>query len=59
MMKLILTVGISASGKTTWVNNSRLYNTVNINRDDIRFNIVQPGSNWKTYKSSILETNLK
>ena len=49
-MKLILTVGISASGKTTWVNNSRLYNTVNINRDDIRFNIVQPGSNWKTYK---------
>ena len=51
-MKLILTVGISASGKTTWAEEQqrqrkRLFN---INRDKIRFDIVQPGSNWSTYK---------
>ena len=48
-MKLILTVGISASGKTTWAETQK-HCMVNINRDDIRFNIVQPGSDWKTYK---------
>ena len=47
-MKLILTVGISASGKTTWVGEQK--HCVNINRDDIRFNIIKPGSNWSTYK---------
>ena len=47
-MKLILTVGISASGKTTWAKEQK--HCVNINRDDIRFNIVQPGSDWTTYK---------
>ena len=31
-MKLILTVGISASGKTTWVGEQK--HCVNINRDD-------------------------
>lgn len=51
-MKLILTVGISASGKTTWAEEQqrqqkRLFN---INRDKIRFDIVQPGSNWSAYK---------
>ena len=51
-MKLILAVGISASGKTTWAEEQqrqqkRLFN---INRDKIRFDIVQPGSNWSTYK---------
>lgn len=53
-MKLILTVGISASGKTTWAEKQKYEhtgnNTININRDDIRFNIVQPGSDWSTYK---------
>ncbi len=48
-MKLILTVGISASGKTTWAETQK-HCMVNINRDDIRFNIVQPGSDWSTYK---------
>ena len=48
-MKLILTVGISASGKTTWAETQK-HCMVNINRDNIRFNIVQPGSDWKTYK---------
>ncbi len=47
-MKLIMTVGISASGKTTWAESQE--NSVNINRDDIRFNLVQPGSDWTTYK---------
>ena len=53
-MKLILTVGISASGKTTWAEKQKYEhsgnNTININRDGIRFNIVQPGSDWSTYK---------
>lgn len=53
-MKLILTVGISASGKTTWAEKQKYEHTgnstININRDDIRFNIVQPGSDWSTYK---------
>jgi predicted kinase len=47
-MKLIMTVGVSASGKTTWAKEQK--HCVNINRDDIRFNIVQPGSDWTTYK---------
>ena len=47
-MKLIMTVGVSASGKTTWAKEQK--HCVNINRDDIRFNIVQPGSDWSTYK---------
>ena len=55
-MKLILTVGISASGKTTWAEKQKYEysgnNNLNINRDDIRFNIVQPGSDWSTYKFS-------
>ena len=37
-MKLIMTVGVSASGKTTWAKEQK--HCVNINRDDIRFNIV-------------------
>ena len=47
-MKLILTVGISASGKTTWAESQK--NIVNINRDNIRFSVVQPDSDWSTYK---------
>ena len=47
-MKLILTVGISASGKTTWAESQN--NIVNINRDNIRFSVIQPGSDWSTYK---------
>ena len=47
-MKLIMTVGVSASGKTTWAKEQK--HCVNINRDDIRFNSVQPGSDWTTYK---------
>ena len=50
MRKLILTVGISASGKTTWAEKQR--EMANVNRDYIRFNIVQPGSDWSTYKHS-------
>lgn len=52
MPKLTITVGVSASGKTTWVESltdEELYNTVNLNRDDIRFNMIRPGGTWKTY----------
>lgn len=56
MPKLIITVGISASGKTTWAEAQKYEysgnNNLNINRDDIRFKIVQPGADWSTYKFS-------
>ena len=61
-MKIILTVGVSGSGKTTWVNSflkeKGNENYVNINRDDIRFTQVahnkdiSNGYNWKNYKFS-------
>lgn len=51
-MKAILTVGISASGKTTWVNDllKAEKGWRDINRDWIRFNMVCPFSNWSNYK---------
>lgn len=61
MPKLIITVGVSASGKTTWVkglNEVEFFNTVNINKDDIRFNIIKPGGNWKTYNYKGNETKV-
>ena len=41
-MKAILTIGVSASGKTTWAEQFVKENEwwVNINRDDIRFTIL-------------------
>lgn len=47
-MEAILTVGISACGKSTYAG---LLNHAEINRDDIRFGIVMPESqgNWKKY----------
>lgn len=53
---LYITVGISASGKSTWADKkvqedaSKGITVVNINRDTIRFNDVLPGSDWSTYK---------
>lgn len=49
-MKAFLTVGISASGKTTWAQELVAQGFRDINRDWIRFNIVKPGSNWSNYK---------
>ena len=50
MLTLTLTVGISASGKTTWANEQcRKGNTININRDDLRFSLFGVNS-WKDYK---------
>lgn len=46
-MKGYITVGIPASGKTTWA--AQLI-AVDINRDWIRFNVVCPGADWSTYK---------
>lgn len=62
---LYITRGISCSGKTTWATNKvkedlNLFkvNTVDINRDNIRFNHVSPGSNWRTYKMNQTNENL-
>ena len=46
-MKAVITVGISASGKTYW---SSQQDAIDINRDWIRFNVIAPGANWGTYK---------
>ena len=62
MPKLTITVGVSASGKTTWVESltdEELYNTVNLNRDDIRFSMIRPGGTWKTYNSNGNEAVVK
>lgn len=51
MSKLILTVGVSSSGKTTWAEDycNRNPNTVNLNRDHVRFTVLDPNGNWDTY----------
>jgi len=52
-MKMIITQGISASGKTTWAEKfiEATPNTVNINRDDIRFNTYCNGvRDWSLYR---------
>ena len=49
-MKAIITVGVSASGKTTWAREMIKEGFRDINRDWIRFNIVAPGQDWSTYK---------
>ena len=49
-MRAILTVGISASGKTSWATELVRQGWRDINRDWIRFNMVKPGANWSTYK---------
>lgn len=51
-MKAIITVGVSASGKTTWVNHvlKTEKGWRDVNRDWIRFNVVKPGADWSTYK---------
>lgn len=56
MLKAIVTIGISASGKTTWAENfvnepDNNGEWVNINRDDIRFDTFCDGErNWTKYK---------
>lgn len=54
MGKMIITRGISASGKTTFAKElcERDSSYVDINRDWIRFNVVKPGSDWSNYKFS-------
>lgn len=48
-MKAIFTVGVSASGKTTWAEQQEGF--VNINRDDIRFEVIMGGvRDWTKYK---------
>jgi predicted kinase len=49
-MKAYVTVGVSASGKTTFANELVKQGFRDINRDYIRFNIVCPGANWSNYK---------
>lgn len=49
MKKAIFTVGVSASGKTTWAESQVGY--ININRDDIRFQHICNGiRSWRVYK---------
>lgn len=55
-MKAILTIGIPASGKTTWAKEytQKNPNTININRDDIRAHLFKDPKtgkfSWDTYK---------
>lgn len=49
-LKVYLTVGISASGKSSWAKTNPVPNAVYITRDDIRFNFIKPGQTWADYK---------
>lgn len=49
-MRAMITVGVSASGKTTWASELIRQGWRDINRDWIRFNLVKPGANWSNYK---------
>lgn len=51
-MKAIITQGISTSGKSTLAAQKVEEGYTEINRDFIRFNIVKPGTDWRTYKFS-------
>ncbi len=53
-MKGVITVGISASGKTYWASQQE---AIDINRDWIRFNVIAPGSDWGTYKFNKAKEN--
>lgn len=51
MPKLILTIGTSSSGKSTWASNyiANNPNTVELNRDMIRFSEYTGARNWREY----------
>jgi predicted kinase len=49
-MKAVICVGISASGKSTFAKDMEKEGYVDVNRDWIRFNVVCPGADWKSYK---------
>lgn len=53
-LKAILTVGVSASGKSTFAKElvDTQPNWTEINRDWIRFNVVAPNTDWNSYKFS-------
>lgn len=53
-MKAVITVGISASGKTYWASQQK---AVDVNRDWIRFNVIAPGSDWGSYKFNKAKEN--
>lgn len=53
MSKIILTVGVSNAGKSTWASNycNNNPNTIELNRDNIRFSCISPyATNWSEYK---------
>ena len=51
-MKMYITVGVSASGKSEWTKQQILKNpnSVEVNRDKIRFEEILPGGNWSNYQ---------
>lgn len=57
-LKVIVTVGISCSGKTTFAKSLVEQGTwVDVNRDWVRFNVIQPGSDWGSYKFTKAKEN--
>lgn len=58
-VKAIITVGISASGKTTWAKEyvKKNKNTINVNRDDLRFSLTG-AKDWSEYKFNKANENL-
>lgn len=49
-LRAIITVGVSASGKSTYAAGLVAEGWVEANRDNIRFNEICPGGDWSTYR---------
>lgn len=51
MKKAYITIGVSASGKSTLAKEylAKHPNLVEVNRDHTRFNVISPGANWSNY----------
>lgn len=49
-MHCIIVAGAPASGKSTYARQWVEAGYVEINRDNIRFSVIDPGGNWTTYK---------
>lgn len=59
MSKLIMMVGISGSGKSTWVKNNKTDEMLWVSRDKIRFDKLKEGDDYFAYEDEVFEQFLE